>query len=185
MKQELQNIGEGDEQSMALRTQLALNVYVDFQRELEGMADNTASFSANRGKRSWPRKSCSKPRFPTPKSCSFSATTNCTAIWKAAWRSWNRIVALHVKAAAPGTEKSFGFERTATDLAETKNQLAAFEEDARQEIREARRIELDRELGSLKRQAEILAEQIAGFQKRSRRSRTRRNRSAALPSPQK
>ena len=165
LKQELQNIGEGDEQSMALRTQLALNVYVDFQRELEGMRGQYRILLGKQREAIMAKEELLKAEIPHAEVVQFLGNNQLYRDLESRLAILESNSRLHVKAAAPGTEKSFGFERTATDLAETKSQLAAFEEDARQEIREARRIELDRELGSLKRQAEILAEQIAGFQK--------------------
>ncbi len=165
LKQELQKIGAGDEQSMALRTQLAMNVYIDFQRELEGMRSQYRVLLGKQREAVMAKEELPKAEIPHAEVVQFLGNNQLYRDLESRLAILESNSRLHAKAAAPGTEKSFGYERTATDLAEARNQLAAFEEDACQQIREARRIELDRELGSLKTQAEILAEQITGFEK--------------------
>ena len=96
LKRELENIGAGDEQTMAARGRsLAVNMYAEFQRQFQAMKSEHRMLhgklqESTQTLRSWKTPTQRYRESPRPRwSCS-STTIPCTAICKAASRCWSK-----------------------------------------------------------------------------------------------
>jgi transcriptional regulator of heat shock response len=164
LKRELENIGIGDEQTLAVRTQLAMSMYLDFQRQFQAMRweHRTQLGKLQAAKRTL----ADLPTFEIPEIQVATLLNNNPAYHdlqsRLALLEANR---LQAGDAAPGMKASPAVVRNAADLETTKAQLQSLDQQTRDQIRGALRIELENEVHRLECQVEISIGQLTSFEK--------------------
>ncbi len=163
LKQELQNIGVGDDQTMAQRATMAMSVYAQFQAELEGMRSQYRVLLGKQKEAVIAKGELPKAQIPEAEIVMLLNNDPIYRDLKARVSMMKAMERYHNQATENGLKQP-NVARSQQESAAVNAQLEDLKETARVQIREARSIELDRDIQRLKTQAEILADQIAGFE---------------------
>jgi hypothetical protein len=162
LKRELENIGAGDEQTMAIRTQLAVGMYFDFQRQFQAMRAEQRVLS---GKLQEAKRAVQElAAFEVPE-VQVAALLNNNPAYR---ELQNRVVILESsrpKSDGTAPETKPADESAQAELKGAKAQLQTLEAATRDQIRSALRIEWQNEVRRLESQVDISAKQLSAFEK--------------------
>ena len=165
LKRELENVGAGDDQTMAARGMLAVQMYAEFQREFQKMKSDHRILL---GRLQEAKKTLTELPEAEISEAEVVMILNMNPTFRdlqgrlQVLEQMNRI---HTNAAAPKMKEPPGFVRTKEDLDTTRAQLKTLQQESRDQVRGAKRIELEREIRRLEGQVEVSTEQMAGFEK--------------------
>jgi capsular exopolysaccharide synthesis family protein len=165
LKRELENIGAGDEQTMAVRTQLASSMYAEFQRQFQGMR---AEHRMLLGKLQEAKRALADlPGAEIPETEVVVLLNNNPMYRDLQTRLGflRQAKMAHGIALAPGTRETPTFARTNAEFESTTAQLEKLDSDTRDQVRGAKRIALEQEIHRLESHVEVSTGQLAGFEK--------------------
>jgi capsular exopolysaccharide synthesis family protein len=164
-KQQLENIGAPDDQTAATKIQLATSMYAEFQREFQGMKAQQRTLL---GKIIETNKALAEVKETEIPETEVVMLLNNNPMYRdlqsrlAILEGMDRV---HTYAIAPGTKEPPAYGRTKADLESTKAQVQKLKQDSIDMVRDARRIELKRELSRLEAEAATVADQVRSFEK--------------------
>jgi len=164
LKRELESLGVGDDQTMAARTQLAMNMYAEFQREFQKMRSENRMLIGKLKEVQVELKSLPDSEIPEVEVVTL---LNNNPMYR---DLQSRLAVLessdfNTDTATSGTKPPPGLARTQAELSRVKARLQKLETDTRDQVRGARRIALERDLHRSETQVEISAQQLRAFEK--------------------
>jgi len=165
LKRELENIGAGDDQTMVARSQLAVNMYAEFQRQFQGMRSEHRVLL---GRLQEAKRTLTELATAEIPETEVVVLLNNNPIYRDLQSRLAFLEAVsrqHTDAAAPGTKQPVGFTRTKAELESARAQVQTLEQKSAEQVRSAKRIELEREIRHLENQVEISTGQVAAFEK--------------------
>ncbi len=172
LKQELANMGFGDEETMRTRSALAANVYFDCQRQLQSMR---AEHRVIAGKLEDAKASLKDIESPDAEIAELEvdAVLNSNPVYR---DLQNRLLLLEAKvpkpvAGLPAEKQVPGMREAQAELGAMKGQLEEMREKSRGMVRNAMRIGLQRDIKRLERQLEVSTEELASFEKEVEKKR--------------
>ena len=165
LTQELKNVGGGDEQTMAQRAAMKMSVYAQFNAELEGMRSQYRVLLGKQSVAIETKKTLPSAQIPEAEIVMLLNSDPVYRDLKSRVAVMKQIERFHVNATPDGLKQP-NVARSQQEFAAATAQLEELKETVRGQIREARGIELDRDMQRLKIEAEILSEQINGFENR-------------------
>ncbi len=165
LKRELENIGAGDEQTMAARIQLAVSVYAEFQRQFQGMRSEHRIAVARLAEAKRVLQDLAITEIPETE---VVALLNNNPEYR---DLQTRVAALKAftdvqdRALVQGTRRPPTAVRAKAELDNATAQLQTLKEHSSDLVRGARRIGLEMEIRRLETQIEISTGQMAAFEK--------------------
>ena len=175
LKREQEAIGAADEQTMAARTQLAVSMYSEFQREFQRMKSEQRILvgKLQETERTLDEMQADQAGAEIPE-VDVVMLLNPNPVYRdlqsrlAMLQGFARI---HSNAIAPGTKLPAGFNRTQADYEGTKAQIDALQEQTRKMVHDSKLIALKQEKSHLKSELDIYAGQITAFEKEVEKKR--------------
>jgi capsular exopolysaccharide synthesis family protein len=165
LKRELEQIGASDEETMKARAQLAVSIYAEFQREFQQMKMEKRSIDGKLKETEETLKVMSEKQIPDTEIVMLLNNDPAYRDLKGRIQILQGIGRQQDYAAAPGVKIPAGFGRATAELDAATKQLAQLKEEARGMVAESKRIALETEAQHLKSRAEIMAAQVASFEK--------------------
>ncbi|MGO9110891.1 MAG: hypothetical protein ACLP9L_16845 [Thermoguttaceae bacterium] len=173
LKRQLENIGAGDDQTTAARTQLAVTMYHEFQREFQKMRAEHRNLV---GKLEEAEKALTQIRDAEIPEIEIAGLLNNNPRYRdlqsrLALLELNRRRALpesnghRTDAAAPATKQPQGPDHSQVELDAAKAQLQDLKAHTWDMVRDAKRIALKQEIIRLKTEQEISAAQLGAIEK--------------------
>ncbi|MGA2256909.1 MAG: hypothetical protein ABSG53_19835 [Thermoguttaceae bacterium] len=168
LKRELEQLGASDDQSMATRTQLTVNMYAELQREFQRMKSEQRAIV---GKHQETKQALEEMQADTTGSeipeLEVVSLLNGDPVYRdlrsrLAILEANR---LHTNAAAPGTKQPPGPNQAQAEFEGTQAQLEKLQAQTRKMVRDAKLIALNQEKRRLENEVDISRTQIALFEK--------------------
>ena len=173
LKQQLANMGIGDEETMQTRATVAAAMYSDWERQFQSMR---AEHRVLAGRFEDAKASLKDIESPDAEIAQLEveAVLNNNPVYR---DLQNRLMLLEAKTPRPvagsvPADKPFtGAIEVQAELAATKGQLEELREKSRDMVRNAMRIGLQGEIKHLERQLEVSTEQMASFEKEVEKKR--------------
>jgi capsular exopolysaccharide synthesis family protein len=174
LKRDLENIGVGDEQNVASRTSLAQNMYVEYQRQFLAMKSENRMLQSKLQVSTQTLKELEDANIKdTEKVPEMEVVMllNNNPVYRdlqSRVAMLEQIYNMHIKTAQmaqPGMSQNPGFARTMAEREATKNQLELLKAESRELVRNAKVIELKREISRLTHQVDISDRELQGFEK--------------------
>jgi capsular exopolysaccharide synthesis family protein len=170
LKRELEALGAGDDQTASLRGQMAVSIFAEYQRELQKL-----KFDRNtlQGKLEGANEMTKILNDPDPRmfripDTELAAVLSNNPVYKdllPRQQMLQSIVAAQQPLLVPGAKQSPTYKRAKQELDSTNDAVAKLEQKADLQVRDAKRVELEREIYRLKAEINIATEQIVAFQK--------------------
>lgn len=174
LKRDLENIGVGDEQNVASRTNLAQNMYVEYQRQFLAMKSENRMLQSKLQVSTQTLKELEDANIKdTEKVPEMEVVMllNNNPVYRdlqSRVAMLEQIYKMHIttaQMAQPGMSQNPGFARTMAEREATKNQLELLKAESRKLVRNAKVIELKREISRLTHQVDISDRELQGFEK--------------------
>jgi capsular exopolysaccharide synthesis family protein len=165
LKRELENIGAGDDQTMAQRTQLAVNMYATFLQEFQKMR---AEHRVLQGKLQDVKRALADLPNSEIAETEIVMLLNVNPLYRDLQSRKTMLEGLHrmhVDASVSGTKPSAGFTRAKAELDTATAQLQTLEQQTRDQVRGAKRIELERDVKRYESMVEVSNMQMTAFEK--------------------
>ncbi|MEI8373570.1 MAG: AAA family ATPase [Planctomycetota bacterium] len=165
LKRELENIGAGDDQTMVARSTLAVSMYAAFQQQFQGMRSEHRVLL---GRLQEAKRTLAELATAEIPETEVVVLLNSNPIYRdlqSRLTFLEGLSRLHMEAAAPGTKQPVGFARSKAELESAKAQLLTLEQKSTEQVRGAKRIELEREVHRLESRVDISTGQVAAFEK--------------------
>jgi polysaccharide biosynthesis transport protein len=170
LRRELESLGAGDDQTMAARTQLATNIYAEFQREFQRMRSENRVLVGKLKEVKVELKTLPDSEIPEVEVVTL---LNNNPMYR---DLQSRLAVLessefNIDTATPATKLPPGLARPQAELSRVKARLQKLESDTRDQVRGVHRIALERDLRRLETQVEISGEQLRAFEKEVEKKR--------------
>lgn len=169
LKRELENTSAGDEQTMATRTQLAVQMYGEFMRQFQGMR---AEHQALLGKIREAKTALADLKEAEIPESEVVMILNVNPMYRdlqTRLTMLQQFRRLHERTIAPGTKLTPGFDRTNAEYEATQGQLEKLHSDTKEMVRDSKRIALNQEIRRLETQELVSTERLVAFEKEVQR----------------
>jgi capsular exopolysaccharide synthesis family protein len=170
LKRELEAIGAGDDQTASLRGQMAVSIFAEYQRELQKLKFDRNTLQGKLEGATEMMKILNDPdprMFRIPETEIAAVLTN-NPVYKdllPRQQMLQSMVDAQEQNKVKGSKPSFTYTRAKTELDATNEAVKRLEMKADEQVRDAKRVELEREIYRLKAEINIATEQIQAFQK--------------------
>ena len=168
-KHEMESMGAGDEQSASQRGQMAVQIYAEYQRELQKMRFDRTTLQGKKLEDEQLLKVLQEQPddYKVSESEIALVLTNNPVYHELLPRQQmlQQMVSAAMKMTAPGSRESSQFSQARAQLEATNESLQQLKSKAEVQVREAKRIELERELNRLNTEIGIATDQVQAFEK--------------------
>ncbi len=171
LKQELENSGAGDEETMVAREQLAVNMYAQFEAELQRMRAEHRNLLGKIKEEETTVGELPKAEIAKTEVVMLLNNNPMYRDLQSRVTVLEQMQRMHTNSAAPGTRPPPTVARILGEYDTMKAQLQKLEEDSSDMVRDAKRIALQQDIRRLKCQEDISRDQLAAFEKQVDRKR--------------
>jgi polysaccharide biosynthesis transport protein len=169
LHRELEMAG-GDEQTMAIRATLATTIYADTQREYQRMKSESRGLLGRLEETKRILADLMDPKSPGSEigETEYAMLLNNNPAYRdlLGRRALLRQIAfLHTSRMGQGSNPTIGYRQNTAELTSTENLINELESKSKEQVRNSKRIELQREISRLQAQSEVAAEQLRLYEK--------------------
>jgi capsular exopolysaccharide synthesis family protein len=170
LKREMETLNAPDNETASLRGQMAVSIYSEYQRELQKLKFDR---NALQGKLEGANKMIAYLNDPNPEvfkipDTEIAAVLANNPVYKELLprqQILENIVAAQKPLLVKGAKESPTYHRAVAELEATNDAVTKMENKAKEQVRETKRVELEREKYRLSAEIDIASEQILAFQK--------------------
>lgn len=170
LRHEMENMGVGDEQGASQRGQMAVQIYAEYQRELQKMRFDRTTLQGKKLEDETLLKMLtgSNPEDYKVSESEIAAVLTTNPVYHELLprqQMLQQMVTAAMKLKVPGSHDSPNFSQARAQLAATDESIQQLKSKAEMQVREAKRIELERELRKLDTEIGIETDQVDAFAK--------------------
>ena len=173
LKQELANMGFGDDETMKTRTAMAAAMYSEFERQFQLMRAEHRVVAGKLEDAKASLKDIESPDAEIPQT-EIVMLLNTNPLYRELQTRLgylDQLERMHTVTAMPGVKEPPVYQRSKAEHAATKAQLDDLESKSRDMVRNAKRIGLQSDIKHLERQLEVSTDQIASYEKEVEKKR--------------